>query len=424
MQSTLYALNKNNVKVEANLPLLDRVICFCFLLFAFYVTNPFLREILPTPFRYVLIVLFLLSPFFIFFSSIKSEHKKIIIFFSPLIIAFILLYYLGKYQNSTVSFISYFTSIFYFFVFASFALFFLNKPKPLLKKFFLIVTFFMVIVSITTIFGLLKYPMASRHLAGGGTEELNNTYNRMNIGGYSTVYSIEILLPIYYGYFSLQKKKGFPTFLLILFNTVIFLSQYIIASILAIITFFAAILFFGKRAKRNLSILLFIVAIFAVLWYPISTALSFVSDYLLSKNMNSASERILLISGFMKGKGWSGDAEGRLELYGVSAKSFFENPFTGNLFFKSSVGGHSEILDSLCSVGLPIFLLILSFFCLFFKDSLSFVCKPNKKYIYMSILLFVLIALFNTVFSSPSIGLAVFLAPIFVFGYSYENYRN
>ena len=121
----------------------------------------------------------------------------------------------------------------------------------------LIISF--VINAITTYFGNLRFPNASRLLASASFAGENYiTFQKYNIGGFDVIYSLALATPLTAISFKLLPKmrKVFPVLIMILFISAIISSQYTTALICALAS---VLLFFIPLRTRPIYLVLFVI---------------------------------------------------------------------------------------------------------------------------------------------------------------------
>lgn len=224
------------------------------------------------------------------------------------------------------------------------------------------------ITCFTTYTGCQIFPNASRELVMGDASKspLYYVYLNANIGGFSFVYSMVLLLVLVIctikNYKEINKSK------LILIIAIIFSIGIVMAVIaaeytMAILLMSICLFFlFVKRKfniKRMLSWGISLLLIFCTFKPFIGEGLMTIANNVESQNV---SNRLIDLSLYLEGKHTSdnSDVDARGETYAKSLISFMDNPL-GEWNLKS-IGGHSYIFDALGKYGLlGFFILIISF---------------------------------------------------------------
>lgn len=230
----------------------------------------------------------------------------------------------------------------------------------------------LIITSITTIIGSIRYPEASRWLAT--VDEANNVlktrYDMANIGGYEFVYTVTLLYPlVVYSW----KRKRLPWYLaftiMSLFFGVALFTEYTTATLLCSVSTITVFVKKTTSVKRVLCILLVILLAFYFIAPLASSLLIWLSNIVDSPII---SERLNAIALGSNGIQESEDGAARLRRYQMSIDSFFSSPIWGGAWEKLPTGGHSFILDFLGMYGaIGMFLLLLfytSAFILFYRE--------------------------------------------------------
>lgn len=167
----------------------------------------------------------------------KKLGNMVISYAAAIVLTYYIWYFVRRSYASPFLYVSNGIIVWYPVVFSRYIL--AKKDNNYNKLVFLLIVFCMLITGVTTILGQLRYPMASRLLAGGGARSELEVYSRMNIGGYSYVYSSVLVIP-YLMYIGFSRKKDYLKLfsILCLFAIpvvafAVFLSQYYLAIILS-----------------------------------------------------------------------------------------------------------------------------------------------------------------------------------------------
>lgn len=284
--------------------------------------------------------------------------------------------------------------------------------------------------SFQTYLGLLKYPMASRHLAGFVSQhlELKELYNSLGIGGFGHVSACGfVLIASIYLIRKKESKLGLKYRIISLFSIVIIFLMIIKASytITLIIAFLGISLALLPKNHKVFALILYIITFLLVLLPQriIGKLLFIVADFF-SNNEILHMKFLSLSNNFIYGGSLS-ESTNRVELYMTSLSTFLKQPLFGiygplgnsNNIGYHTIGGHSGWLDLLAFYGL--FAGIPLFFILFFniKKNLTFY-KGTKyyRYIFIAYLFFVIYGFINPVISVYEIGFVVlFVIPAIPF---------
>lgn len=264
------------------------------------------------------------------------------------------------------------------------------------------------ITCVTTSFALLKSPEISRVLAtiSSSDSELLIRYNYLNVGGYTFVYSILTLIPVYY--YLIRKNKLNVLFIILLFITIL-LSQYTIAFLLALVII-GLLIFIYNDKKRLLSVIL--IALFLV---SLSIFTPFILAILidLSEHMNSQFmiERLQQALDIYNGEIRIFENE-RLSLYFMSIKTFLNNPFLGSLFTNNGVGQHSFVLDTMGKYGIIGISYLYMYYRILYVNTVGKIkVKKARSYLKLSFVIFIIIGILNPYSSLATIG---FILPLLI----------
>ena len=232
--------------------------------------------------------------------------------------------------------------------------FFYCRHSEMIGNKYLIIYVFLGFGLLTTIPGLIRFPMASRILATDSSKYPDQfiLYKRMGIGGYEYIYTLVAFVVFSPTIFN-QRKKLIIVFLVLIhigFIVCIILSQYTIAIILTL--FLTPVSFAVYKFNKNVVFTLFIVFLislaFLLLIEPILLFLSFIFE---SLNTSFVSIRINeFLTAINQGSILSLE---RIGLYNNAWKNIISSPFIG-VFYKHTLlkSGHSELLTCLEMFGL------------------------------------------------------------------------
>ena len=378
---------------------------------ASYLILPILNRGLPSAVRVVLVcalvVIYLLTLYMI---DRPGTTETIVVL--AVTVVFVVLCYFGSIQ--TVSLPQYvFTSYLFWIPF----LFIYNRQytgdaifRNFLAKLVLVLCS---VTALTTLIGLTVDPMAARNLATGLTEEYGiRNYSIRNIGGYGFIYSLVLLIPLLIGAWRNSNiKRIYVAGALILALACIFRSQYSTALGLAIIAL--STVFLGDRFSP-LKLCALVICEIAVLIALINLLPIFVN--LIANLGPEASFMAYRLSDSLSTISTDGIfGLDRVQRAEMSWSIFAENPLSGNLFSTTmnELGAHSALLDLLASMGLLAIPFILFFIIAIVGRLLKRLVSPEiKPYAAASILLFFVLGSINTVLSSFTIPVILFLMPL------------
>lgn len=277
-----------------------------------------------------------------------------------------------------------------------------------------------IITAMTTMYGCIIFPNAARLMASGMTDEQDifSQFQRYNIGGFSFVYTLTLLVPLivhYYKNISHNKLK------LILFLGIILGVIVITEYTTALIGFLIGIipLFMKKTVSFRKILALFLCLFMMILIFrPLfSSLISHLACYFSSEQISSRLNEISLsLAGRLNGTG-NTDLEDRMSRWRESWIIFKSSPIIGS---PAPNGGHSFILDSFARYGI---VGILSLFILARQLVIKYI-KPYKQngvytYLCMVALLQIIYAIVN-----PKLYIEVFVLIIPLYTYTYCHYES
>lgn len=286
---------------------------------------------------------------------------------------------------------------------------------PLAKQLVLLLLIAFVINSITTYYGNIKFPNASRLLASVKFAAKNyDTYQRLNIGGFDVIYSLTLSIPL--AAISFKRKKRFINILSLmaafLFLLAIIQSEYSISLVFAL----ASCLLFIVPLKSNLQTLLFLIGIPLLLISLLGESFDVFSSISSLSGSEAVDNRMSDISDWLQGTQLDKDSDvsGRFEKYMLSLKGFLSSPIFGGMLSNSSmVGGHSFILDNLSKYGaIGLISMWLMFGTLFNK---FFRIYSNCDFYYFSVLVFIEYVFLTLLNPQPFIPFVSFALPLYLY---------
>jgi hypothetical protein len=203
---------------------------------------------------------------------------------------------------------------------------------------------------ITTYKGNLQFPGASRDLAHYETDTsgLLPLYINMNIGGFTFIYTITLVLPLLAYWMKINminRVIGVATFVIAILCIVS--SQYTIALLMSFIS--VVIAFLPKRLNRRHIISIIVVFLIVLVSGPlIGDFFLYLSNTVEGQTMSS---RIAEFSQLFSGGGVdiSSDTALRVALISKSWNTFFDNLLLGS---RDGLGEHSYLVDNLARFGI------------------------------------------------------------------------
>jgi O-antigen ligase len=275
-----------------------------------------------------------------------------------------------------------------------------------------------IVTSITTYFGCRAYPSASRDLAAmlsSRDPALYALYMSRNIGSFSFIYALVLLIPIIV--FAIKDKlikRWIGLIVLVVMSMAIIYSDYTTALLFMVISI--AILFvFPKKLETKHFVILSIVILFVFL-VGSSLIVAFLGKLGEVVGSEVVSDRLEELSSYTENSSdyLEGDIEARSDFYMKSINSFLESPIWGSS--TARLGGHSFVFDNLGQFGLIGLVAMLLMFRAIYKH--FFVpFRPQKWYGHVLFSFFVAIAL---AFLNPKdyINVLTFYLPLFCVAYS------
>lgn len=282
--------------------------------------------------------------------------------------------------------------------------------KKFFRNYLKCAAFFTGITSITTIIGLNVFPMASRELASGTAIYDTTQYTIANIGGYEYICSLIIFVPILL--YLIKNSKGalkvFYLVVLVLNICCIYESQYTIALICAVISFFVVWMQLNRRVA---GVVLCVLTLFFIF-----NGLSVLSDIFRwaseAIGQEYVADRLLQVSQLLSGGSvHTNTSNVRIEHYMNQLTAFSKSPIWGHnwiCFKENYISGHSVILDILGGAGL---LGAIAMFTINRKLYL-FALNPGKRnaspYIKAVWIMLIVVSLLNPVIF-PNVATIVFM---------------
>lgn len=281
------------------------------------------------------------------------------------------------------------------------------------KKVFIIIGVSYIITGITTYIGCQMFPNASRNLAAMLSSEnpaLYVMYMKFNIGSFSFIYTLVLVLPLLI--YLIRDKKvnvfwGFISLVVIIMAVVA--SEYTTALLflfVCLMPFFVP-KYFG--IKNILWVILCTLFLYVIGKPFVGQILESLADVI---NSETIAERLYNLSVFFTNGSQhvDGDVESRINVYNLSIEAFLRSPFWGSS--NAKVGGHSYILDCLGKYGLlgliAMFIMYKHLFNVFFKP-----WSGQKWYGYIC-LLFIIALVLSALNPKDNLGVLTFIVPLFI----------
>lgn len=292
-----------------------------------------------------------------------------------------------------------------------------SRKTKSLNRLFYVLTALILFTSITTYYGNLRFPGASRALAAIWSDDTGTAhfYQSLNIGGFDFIYLLVLLIPLWiYAIRANSFKHNLWKIILFALSIVfsfitIITSEYTTA---LLFSFASLLLFILPRSFSRRKLLLYLVSFFIIIFIGRS-----VTSHLFTRLADRAespivSERLTSLSALLSGETMDGDAGMREELMRKSWDSFLNNPLTGS----SQVGGHSFILDAMGHYGVfGLFLVFVVFYGLY-----RLCVFPHKGTMFYGYCFFVFISQIGLAFVNTHIIYHVFIILIPVISYLFS----
>ena len=195
-------------------------------------------------------------------------------------------------------------------------------------------------VFINTMIELLVNPRASRDWSQFG-EQMD-----ANVGTYAFVYAVALItavMPIYL-FDQTISKKILAIFCIVMIFLFLFLAQYTLAVIIAIVGMVIQIIRIVK--KQVVKLLIFLSLVLVLFFIP--SILTFLAESVSSEDISIRLKE--LASFFSSGSTEGYNLNGRLSLYGQTIEAFLKSPFWGNR--RLGFDGHATFLTVFADIGL------------------------------------------------------------------------
>lgn len=299
-----------------------------------------------------------------------------------------------------------------------------TKTARILFIYYFIIIF---INSITTYWGNLEYPNASRILAMGDAKDnpLFYAFHDANIGGFSFIYQIVLFEILIIQLIKYRNRLCFPQgslyvfiVLLIAMACTVFVAEYTTA----LLMFLGAIgLYFVPKTTKIVHLLIFgciVFVFYETLKLPMADFFSYLGNNIDSEIM---SDRFLDMSASMKGQAVEdeSDLELRKEAFSKSLNSFSNFIFGNWGTSREHIGWHSYIFDNMAYGGIfsiPFFVIVLS---TIYKTYIQpFKGITDVIYVEFSLLFAIIMAIVNPMFY---VSFLCFVVPIFLVLLTYNT---
>lgn len=227
-----------------------------------------------------------------------------------------------------------------------------HKLQKTARTFLVMTLLTYILTCITTYIALQTYPNASRDLASGTNAGF---FGRMNVGGFSFIYSLAITHPMFVYYL---RKKGHPilsVLVTLLFTGCIIAARYTIALIVFAVSLLCYLIPAKESKKLNKSFIVIILVCFLIAFMLAPTLLEHLAEQEL---FGGFSKNLLDISNMLRGENvQESNTKVRQMKYSMSWEAFLQHPLLGGMLaYRGSItnvsGGHSFFLDIMGRWGL------------------------------------------------------------------------
>lgn len=400
------------------------------ILMCMWLAIPFVRIKTGVIFFFLLFIVWLLTTDFKWFvEKISWDLIWLFVFFMtfvPYIISGNLEYGLVGSNVIMVNFPIFFIGIFI----NHYYMYYKKDYKTLGKIAFFSLCFF-IIGSLQTYFGLLKYPLAARELAGGEDPMLTEIYRQMGIGGFGHIYSASFLLvvvlyPIVRKVKFTVKNKVVVLLFILSIGLMLLRASYATSLMVAILGLVMSIVVRNK--------LTFLSCIIISTYLLVVIPQNVIGEFFLTvatifKENNVLSQKFIDLASAIINSSLDGQTGERVNLYFSSLKVFISNPLFGiygpfGNQNSEAIGGHSGWFDLLGYYGL--FTAVPLFLTLFYnlRKNMRFFARTNF-YSFILVLYFLILVFgaVNPILYVYEIGFVLFcIAPAIPFiPYAFKN---
>lgn len=293
-----------------------------------------------------------------------------------------------------------------------------NPQDEYQKQLFSFTVICTVITCITTIVGLILFPMAAREMSMGSGNYTN--YRDYNIGGFGFIYSLVVIIFLL---IIITKEKTFRrNYHKILYvgtiaicSIAILEAQYSWAIILLVFTF-AFSLIEKKHIRFGVFALLCIGAYLMLSTNLIVDFLRMINTLSNKMGFEMFSWKSMNIINSLTGVGYSNFEEGRIALYEKALNAIAIHPIFGNVIFgqtSNMISDHSELLDfTACfgAIGLVFLIYFLISYFAKYKASIGDDRLSAMVIDYCKIII-IICAVINQVFIATNIAIVIYMMP-------------
>lgn len=297
-----------------------------------------------------------------------------------------------------------------------------EKDKKAVRRMVIIIAISILVTAITTYFGCLTHPGASRDVAAKlstSDSALYALYMSLNIGSFSFIYAMVLLTPllIYAIKDKLIKRWIGLVALLIVLMAVVY-SEYTTALLCILISLIILFVFPKQLKTKHFIIMVIVTAVFMYASAWLLTPFLDVLGNLIGGEFTSV--RLQELSSFSANEQsyLEGDMGARSELYMKSINSFLSSPVWGSS--SAQVGGHSYVFDNMAKFGLiGIVGMIMMFWAVFKCFYAPFKQQKWYGHILFSFFMVILLAFLNP---KDNLSVLTFYIPLFCVAFTKQKF--
>lgn len=302
------------------------------------------------------------------------------------------------------------------------ALFIIDRyDERVVKRLFWLSMASYMLTAITTYFGCILYPGAARFIATdlAGTDPiLYSLYKSANIGNFSFIYTLVLLLPVMV--FLLRTRQVNVTIalsMIVIIALTIVQTEYTAALLLTCLSL--SLFFLPKNIQLKHLLMLVGIALLFFTFGKILVGGALIQFSSFFSDSDTFSSRLYDLGAALSGQiagSDNSDIDSRKELYTISLDAFFASPLWGG---SSRVGAHSFFCDNLGRFGvIGLVAMVIMYKRMYKLFYLPFVRKPFFGYIFFSFLLALIMAIINP---KDNIGVLSLTIPLFALAYKNKN---
>lgn len=324
-----------------------------------------------------------------------------------LVLLFLAFKIFGNFQYHDLSFGGFIFYLLYFFTGAVFFdYYFATSSRRTMQILKFAILAFVGFGLVQTLVGVLRYPYATRMLAG--VHQLSSFYSSIGIGDYDFVYGCVLIVPALTYLARNGKFRLLYICFLMLDATTIYFSGYTIGLFLTVVGCLVTLYFVSSKPVKVvvvIALILLVPAYFSFIQYDYVTLIYKIPSNLLRT-------KLLDFFGGIFNSGFGSQSTGRIDRYQSSLRLFLQHPLLGMNATPdlSSYGRHSGILDMLAQFGIIVSCTYFYVFAMIFRRQYKIMPNRNVKRIYLiTIALLVTYSFVNPLLYIYRIGFSFFL---------------